>query len=352
MKATMILLGVVAMAGCGPTRRDGSVGNVGGSGGSGGSGGGRPPGSGSGGASGGGIDDVPDAMTCGMQDLALRREPPDLLIVLDRSLSMNFPPAGGGASKWNQMTSALSATVAMSQMQIQWGLMFFPSDEACGTSPTPDVPVGNGNGLAIQAAISTRSPGGETPTHDAIQRAATYFASLSDGRPKFIVLATDGEPNCLFGIPGPIADDAGAEQAVSDAANMGIQTFLIGISAGSSADAVLNQMAINGGEARPNGPPYYYPANNQADFVGALNAIAGQIGSCTFPLQMPPPDPDRVDVTANGMPVPRDPSHMNGWDFGANDMSITFYGDWCRQLQSGLISDVHVVFGCAPVSLR
>jgi hypothetical protein len=145
------------------------------------------------------------------------------------------------------------------------------------------------------------------------------------------------------------ADEAGAEQAVTDVANMGINTFVIGISTDASTDNVLNTMATNGKEARP-GTTKYYPVANQSDLTNAINAIAGQIISCSFPLQMAPVKPDLVDITAGGTAVPHDPTHMNGWDYGPGNLSIQFYGNWCTMLQSGSVGAIQAVYGCPPIS--
>src|SRR5262249_15014583 len=161
---------------------------------------------------------------------------------------------------------------------------------------------------------------------NAVLNAGMYLAGLNDGNNKYIVLATDGLPNCAGGVSNA-ADDAGAEMAVSTVLGMGVHTFVIGISTDAMSDATLNQMAQNGGEPPPTAP-YYYLANNQTDFANAMSMIAGQVVSCTFGLQSAPPNPDLVTVQADGMDVPRDPTHMNGWDFGPNNMSIIFYGSY------------------------
>jgi hypothetical protein len=246
------------------------------------------------------------------------------------------------------MTGALNMSLAMSQaQQARWGIVFFPNDGLCGAATTPDVPVGNNTQGQIMAALSSHSPGGATPTQAAVRAATSYLMGLQDTNPKFIVLATDGEPNCGSGLD----DAAGAEQAITDAKNMGINTFVIGISADAMADTTLNQMAVNGGEARMPGPPSYYSVQNQTDFVNAIAAITGTVVSCTFRLQMPPPYPDRVTITGNGMIIPRDTTHMNGWDYGAGNMSIIFYGQYCQQLQQGVIVTVQAIFGCPPIGI-
>ena len=50
---------------------------------------------------------------------------------------------------------------------------------------------------------------------------------------------------------------------------------------------------------------------NRDELVAALEAITGQIASCTFPLNPPPPVPNNVAVEVDGMRVARDPNQ--GW---------------------------------------
>src|SRR5262249_10089846 len=154
---------------------------------------------------------------------------------------------------------------------------------------------------------------------------------------------------CNTGLGDPAAE---AVNEVQQAAQMGVHTFVIGIGTGSHEDMELNQLAQAGGEARPNGPPYYYLVTSQQQLVSVINAIAGQIISCSFDLPMRPPDPDLVSITANGQMVPRDPSHMNGWDYGPGMMSIQFYGSYCQNLQSGMIMNVMAIFGCPPIGIH
>jgi hypothetical protein len=264
---------------------------------------------------------------------------------------MNDPPSTGGASKWSQVTSAIDSAVMSTQASIFWGITFFPSNSSCGTSTSPTVGVSTNNYTAIHNALTQRSPGGSTPTAQAMLDAGNYLAGLNDGNNKYIVLATDGLPNCMGGVANA-ADDAGAEAAVSTVLGQGIHTFVIGISTDQMSDATLNQMAQNGGEPRAGGPPYYYLANNQTDFSNAMMTISGQIVSCTFALTAVPPNPSLVSVQADGVDVPRDPTHMNGWDFGPGNMSIILYGSYCSRLQSGQIMNVSATFGCPPIGIH
>jgi hypothetical protein len=334
--------------------------------------------SGGNGGSGGGIDNNPDAANCGVQTFTPTQGlPPDLLIVLDKSGSMMDPPGSGGASKWMQVTGALNSTVAMLGAQIKFGLEFFPTDSSCGVANVA-VPVAPNNAAPITSAIAGQSPGGSTPTADAIYRAAMTLNAVGDQNPKYILLATDGDPTCpatlgpatggcacqpplmqmngqccLSGICIPCMGNppADAVTAVGNAANMGVHTFVIGVATDSSSDQTLTMMSAQGGEPRA-GTPNYYLVTNQQDLVNVINAIAGQIISCNLQLPMRPPYPDQVTVTANGQTVPRDTTHMNGWDFGPGDTSIQFYGSYCNMLQSGGISSVQAIYGCPPIGIH
>ena len=56
---------------------------------------------------------------------------------------------------------------------------------------------------------------------------------------------------------------------------------------------------------------------------------------------------DRADVFfENTEPVPRDPTHTNGWDYDPATMRLTLYGSYCGRIQDRSVDDVDVVFGC------
>jgi hypothetical protein len=341
--------------GCGSEVTSGG-GGAGGNG-NGGSGGG---GAGSGGTGNGGAGGVGQAgsggaggSNCGVQQFNLQRRPPDLLILLDKSVSMGDAPPTGGGSKWSQVSSAIDDAVMATQNSIFWGLKYFASsDNSCTVNSGAEVGVMTGNYSMISMSIANHGPGSYTPTRDGMLQAGSYLAGLNDGNNKYILLATDGLPNCAVGHSNRLdPDDAAAEAAITTVANMGIHTFVIGIATDSSADGVLNQMAQNGLEPRAGGPPYYYPAGNQAEFLAAMNTISGSVVSCSFPLSAVPPNPSFVTVTADGNTVPVDASHSNGWDYGPGMMSIDFYGSYCMNLRNGSIHDVQAIFGCPPVSI-
>jgi hypothetical protein len=252
-------------------------------------------------------------------------------------------------SRWDETTTALKKVVMTTDTKIRWGIKFFPEGNQCNVGAPPAIPVGDMTGAMIVAAIDGQNPGGRTPTQAAVRTSAAYMAAVADPNPKYLLLATDGEPNC--GMGGNASDAPGAIQAVTDVAAMGIPTFVVGIATATSdpmADATLSMMATAGGRPRA-AMPTYYPVTTADDLAAALGTIGGQIASCNFGLGRKPPVPDNIAVTGGGMRIPRDPTHMNGWDYGTGQMSIVLYGSYCDRAKAGTLSDVQAIFGCPGI---
>src|SRR6476661_2734961 len=66
-------------------------------------------------------DPMPDA-TCGGERLDLKYEPPNFLIVLDRSCSMDKVPPGQAQTKWESAVAALKGLLNKYPTDIDWGL--------------------------------------------------------------------------------------------------------------------------------------------------------------------------------------------------------------------------------------
>jgi hypothetical protein len=277
-------------------------------------------------------------------------DPPDLLIVLDRSGSMSdpppvFPPVFD--TKWNIMRNALNTIAQQKDQNIKFGLLEFPSDQNCAADATPEVAIALGAHTPMATYFAGRSPGGNTPAHVALTSALQYYQSIPvNPAGRYVLFATDGVPNCLGGDPNA-ASDMQTVASVTALYNAGIPTYVLGFGTFGLNTGVLNDAAQAGGKAK-SGLTKFYEANNAADLAMALQAIAGGIivPSCTFQLQSVPPDPTNVTVSINGTPVPRSPSHMNGWDYYPDMMTITFFGSYCSQIMMGSTTNVSFVYGC------
>jgi von Willebrand factor type A domain len=224
---------------------------------------------------------------------------PDILIVQDRSGSMNDDyndqscTGGCGAnSKWSQESTAITNVIGTTDTRVNWGIKYFPDNNACDAALAPAVAIAPSNGVAVAASIAATVPGGTTPTRDAINFGASYLLTLTDTNPKFLLLATDGLPNCPIGcaamtnpsttctVTDNPTEDQAVEMAVMTAATQGIKTFVIGIGNVTTAQNTLNQLAIAGGEPQPGGATSYYAATDETALELALSTIVGRSAVC------------------------------------------------------------------------
>jgi hypothetical protein len=357
LDCTLLLWLGVALAAC--SSPDSLDGGTAGTGGAGGGGGGvtviLPDGGGRAGSSDGGVGPAPtfDA-NCGNSASTMTQLPADLLLVLDRSGTMTNNIAddnpcdtstGTCAERWATIIQAMQVVLAGSPASIQWGLKFFSTpglETGLGTTPmgcvvlpTMEVPMGAGNSAAIVGAIASTTPNYNTPTRAAIEMAAAYLATLNDGRTKYILLATDGEPNCKVDGEYPTTPDLPAALgAIAAAKAAGIAVYVIGV--GPSAGN-LDEMARQGGTGK------FYPALSPQSLLAALNAIVGTVVSCVYTMSSTPPDPNNLGVYLDKQLVPQ--STSDGWILSSSS-SVTFTGPTCDRIKAGAYKDVQVLFGC------
>lgn len=313
---------------------------------------------------GGGL--ISDAMvTCAEANPQTKNLPPDVLIVLDRSGSMNedldgntcMGNAGCGAnSKWSIATMTLASYLPTVETTVNWGLKLFasPTGNSCSVSNGADVAPKTMNAAAITQRLSQTTAGSSTPTTAAMNAAATYLKGLNDGNPKFILLATDGIPTCGMSMCAAgvntggstnQCDDANAIAAVKSVHdNDGIPTFVLGIgTANSPGDGTLSQMAVNGGFPR-NGTPSYYPIGSADDLTQAFQSITQTVGQCFFSVTPALGANQAIGgVSYDGGTIPQDAT--NGYSIvGQNGIQLN--GQSCDDFMSGKIKDVRVLVDC------
>jgi len=307
---------------------------------------------------------------CGQTNVSVTPLPPDILLVQDRSLSMtddanDRPCAGGSAngngncganSKWAQVIAALDPVIMQTQTTVNWGLMFLGSEpDMCGVAAMPVVPITPGTSYApIHAALSGEMFTGQigTPTAGVMNNAVKYMQSLTDPNPKFLLLATDGEPNCANGsVNGN--DDTGANNAVAAAKTAGFPTFVVGIATSSDAAASnsLNTLAVTGGEPQVGAATKYYAVTDTAGLLTALQTILKAATPCTIPLTGVNGSLDKVAVTAkdangNTIQIMEDPT--NGWSYtDASKTAIILNGAACNDLQSVTYTAFQFIYTCS-----
>lgn len=290
---------------------------------------------------------------CGGAEATLEAIPPNLLVVLDRSCSMD-EDAGSGATKWEIAVAAINQLTTSFDGEIRFGLTLFPDKVTpdCKQDVIP-IPVDPAAGPAMQTLLTAALdntdkyfPKGPCVTNidTAMQQAATEPAFLDTDRQSFALLITDGKQSSGCSAGG---GDAGTLQTITDLAAAKVPTFVVGFGAGVDVNQ-MNTFADAGGV--PSGDPtnHFYLADDQASLDAALLAIATATLSCTFTLGEFPPDPSEIYVFFDNDPagVAQDPSHTQGWDYDAATNQVTFYGVTCDAIKAGTVMDVDIVFGC------
>jgi hypothetical protein len=291
---------------------------------------------------------------CGFLASETVRKPADVLLLLD----------GSGSLKWNitedcycvrtdgtpvctdttncgtrlaALQPAVTATLASSK-NINWGLKIFPTPSGgsgdCIVSAGVEVPVSATSSAAMQQQINSMTLKSSTPTRKALESATAYLKSLTDTNEKFILLATDGEPNCLNDRSGnaDLANTVIAAQAAKDA---GFKVFVIGIGPNLGN---LTQIATAGGTTD------YYPVSSPEQLVEVLSSISKFVGSCTFTSDEDPPDPGNVAVYVNKQMVAK--SADEGWTYGDTSRDIKLTGSFCERITAGEETSVQILFGC------
>ncbi|HVY48477.1 MAG TPA: vWA domain-containing protein, partial [Minicystis sp.] len=238
--------------------------------------------------------------------------------------------------------------------KIRFGLTLFPeaTGDACTQDATVPIDVGDGNETAIQtmldAALSESDPNYpaagpcQTPIDAAIAQVAGDATLTGDmDHAGYAVLITDGKQSKCDAFGG----DDGTLAQIQALAAEGIDTFVVGF--GDAVDAAeLDLWANAGGVPATGGQHAYYDASDQASLDAVLQTIATKTLSCTFELGSAPPDPSKVYVFFDGTEVPRDPGHMDGWDYDGASDTVTLYGAACQELKDGDVVKTEIVYGC------
>lgn len=318
----------------------------------------------------------PDGGKCDCIEQDLVGEPPNMYFVLDRSGSMLTD------DKWTKIKVVVANVVRALGRRINVGVTVYPAvSSGCATGAEVlslrrgDAPQANDEDgpttLALIQAMNVGAGGG-TPTSATLVEVAKKLKSAKGKT--FVVLATDGAPNCtstpctaakcslnvesMFGCT-PLGanccvgdnvqacvDDDGTNAAVKALKDQDVSTFVIGVPGVSPYADLLDRLAQTGGTARPQ-KPFYYPVDtaSEADFTAAMKKVAAQIlATCTFVLSAVS-NPDEINVYLDDVLTPK--SDADGWKVEGNTVTLT--GATCRRALAGDVLDVRVVSGCPTV---
>jgi hypothetical protein len=296
------------------------------------------------------------AQNCGTQHFAVTPNSPNIVLVIDKSGSMSQSASAGSTSaKWDDLRNAVAALMFNYGDKVNWGLSLFPSDlqhQSC-TAGTMTVPLGAGNAQPIQAAVSALSAsqvgaaGGMTPTHIALGGVAQSGGLTDPMRNNYIILMTDGEPNCGSDPTQGQPDKVDPIIAQLFARTPSVKTYVVGLGTDTASNpGLLSKWANTGHTARPNGTAYYQ-ANSAIELTTAFGDIVAGLASCSYHVSQVPPDPSLLATYLDKVAIANDP--LNGASYDAPSQSVVLNGAACQRLKSGMVQAVDMTYGCPVV---
>lgn len=308
----------------------------------------------------------------------LNRPVARMMLVIDASGSMDFAldgsiPTLATPSRWTLLADALREALPPFDAT-EVGLKLYPeplgredpeSDPSAGCRVADDVDVvpAAAQTAFVHDRLLMRDPNGGTPTAEAVRVASEWLvAHGARNVANFIVLATDGGPNCNpaldhttctctslpidecrddvdRGVWRCLDGDRTVERIDEAARARGIPVYVVGIDDPLRPDLVdlQNQMAIAGRRPRAvPGEPSFHRIRRAEELSAAFSEIAGSVAQCTFVSPSAPEDPDAITISLDGEPLPR--SHEDGWDwidpvFG----TIGLFGTACARAAAGAV---------------
>src|SRR3954471_12561145 len=109
---------------------------------------------------------------------------------------MNQAIASGSAtSKWTDLKNAVSTLVTSYDPQMRMGAAIFNSDGDC-KADNIDVSLASMAGATVMGKLKGQDPLGNTPTALALDTVIAKGMLNDKARANYVVLATDGVPNC------------------------------------------------------------------------------------------------------------------------------------------------------------
>jgi hypothetical protein len=314
----------------------------------------------------GGTGNTGGGNVCGQLELATDRVIPNIMMIVDRSGSMDWDfndieqgqPGFTAPSRWDAVVDALVGTnglvrqldsIARFGLTLYWKTRGSTSRDGSMCAETDDVAFSQALGATtgeIATTFSSNAPDGYTPTAEAIQ---SVTASLSDSPPPegptVYLLATDGQPNgCDENEENE--DQNNSVSAVKDAFELdpSVETFILGVS---FDDSHLQDLA-NAGQGVTSGARLW-----TADSVQELQIALAQIVEQNIPCTVKLTD-GQIDIVqaCDGKVTLNDQELVcnnttRGWQ-ALDGTTIELMGSACDDWRGGS-ADLKAVFPCYVV---
>ena len=286
-------------------------------------------------------------MTCDLLRLDLTPQTPTIILLVDQSGSMDAP--FDMTNRWDAVQQTLldpnDGVVTTFQSDVRFGLSLYTSNDgnmggACPLLDETAPAIDNYDNIET-VFVNSGGPQGDTPTGESLAVVADGLSMDPAPGAKYVVLATDGEPDTCVQ-PDPEEGQPDSVMAAEEAYAKGVSTFIISVGEDIS-EGHLQDMANAGAGVQPGDPDAtFYKALDQQSLLDAFNEIIQGVRDCRIDLDDPiiPAKANLCDVMVNGMEVPFD--DPNGWQVNTST-EIELTGQSCSDIQEG---DVTIEMEC------
>ncbi|MBN2191790.1 MAG: VWA domain-containing protein [Polyangiaceae bacterium] len=337
-----------------------------------------------------------ELVECGTNTQSADYRKPNIMLVVDKSGSMDlgFGSPESEPSRWEALDEALNAALEDVADDMNFGMILYPYNEDSSVEVTCEVPEGSAAVVvemqeartavnAITGALRGTAPGGGTPTAEALRRAYEYFTN-GDGASlvgeKYVLLATDGGPNCNSTLSCPEAtctvnmdglcpsgnccetatgaprgegclDNDEVTDEIERLKIANIPTFVVGLPGTDIYYEYLDEFAVAGGRGKGSSPEYYAVSGDEGvtGLTQTFRDISTQlVKTCVLPLELAPSDMGKINVFIDCDPVPQY-GDDTGWEIRLDPLEIEITGDDCDYILNEGAERVDVLYGCAPI---
>jgi hypothetical protein len=261
----------------------------------------------------------------------------------DEALDVAYPDV----SRWDALKTSLldpAGAIGSLENQVRFGVVFYAGGRngqmTCpvldqGGDPATLMPPRTGILADFTTYFQPLGTLPDTPTGESVAFTVGELEAFTEMGPKFIVLATDGEPDLCDDRQEP----SGRERSIAEvtaAYDADITTFVISV----GTDVAMTHLSelANAGQGFPPSDmpatPRYYQVTTQQALADAFTQIITGTRSCTLTLngEIDPDLANRGMVLLDGTPVPM--SDTNGWKI-VNASTIELVGSACDAIQEG-----------------
>jgi hypothetical protein len=288
------------------------------------------------GLDGGGAGTGGGSPVCSGQLMKFTLESPEVIVAMDHSTGMS--KSFGDSTPLIAAREALDQFAARYQKVVRYGYVEFPGTSMlcspqCGSCPgmlnmpNPNFEAFRVNLHACDQSCSDAGNQSLRPTAAALASCGYVFSQPTDGFQRYVLLITNGRPDCGTGGNTGCTDAKSAANAL--ASNAYVRTLVVapGQLDFDTMDC-MQGLALQGGATKS---PYYYPAATQADLSAVIDDITHDIATDACHLNLTDyPVSDSATVVWNNTKIPHD--RNDGWDWDNRGFEIILHGQWCEHL--------------------